>query len=72
MGYHSTDLPMSQPCNHNNAHAFAKHADCFIDTEVKLGATLGPYDSNPFSTQCNTSSLNTVEKSNSTDRKWLI
>ena len=72
IGYHSTDLPISQPCNHNNAHAFAKRVDCFIDTEVKLGATLGPYDSNPFSTQCYTSPLNTVEKSNSTDRRVIV
>ena len=72
IGYHSTDLPISQPCNHNNAHAFAKHVDCFIDTEVKLGATLGPYDANPFSTQCYTSPLNTVEKSNSTDRRVIV
>ena len=51
INYSSDTEPSMPPRNYYSAHAYATHVDKFICEEIAHGATLGPFETNPFESQ---------------------
>ena len=58
--------------NHRGAVEFSDKVDRYLETEIKLGAVMGPFDTSPFDVPCKLSPLNTVEKKDSEDRRVIL
>ena len=74
LGYFSDSPPISQSRNHSGAISFPHDVDEFISKEVSLGATIGPFNFDPFSFpwHCCYSPLNTVPKRDSNKRRIIV
>lgn len=57
VGFTAPHLPLSSRQNHGSALSSLQIIDSFVDTECHLGATCGPFTSNPFCTDIVTSPL---------------
>ena len=56
--------------NHSSALKFPEHVHSYIETEMKYGAILGPFNHHPF--QCHVSPFLTREKPNSSNRRVIL
>lgn len=65
-------LPQVPATNHSSALRYAPHVDRYIFKEVSKGAMLGPFATNPLSTELVTSPLQTVDKKESTERRVVV
>ncbi|KAL9965660.1 hypothetical protein ACROYT_G029497 [Oculina patagonica] len=62
IGYVRNSLPVTQQRNHQGATLFPEAIDKYLQTERSYGAVLGPFASNPFSSDVVLSPLNSVPK----------
>ena len=58
--------------NHAGARNFSKEIEKYIKKEVTYGAVLGPFTENPFEDRLYLSPLNSVPKSDSTERRVIL
>ena len=58
--------------NHAGARNFSKEVEKYIKKEVTYGAVLGPFTENPFEDRLYLSPLNSVPKSDSTERRVIL
>ena len=58
--------------NHKGATEFENQIDAYIKREIETGSTLGPFDSNPLTGKLFTSSLNSVDKKGSGERRVIL
>ena len=58
--------------NHAGARNFPREIEKYIKKEMSYGAILGPFKSNPFTDALTLSPLNSVPKSNSTERRIIM
>lgn len=58
--------------NHPSATNYQAHVEDYINSEIALGAILGPFDDVPFQPWCNTAPLMTREKANGIDRRIIV
>ena len=57
VGYAAADLPVSSHHNHGSALSSPQTIDSFLDTECHIGATCGPFITNPLCADLVTSPL---------------
>ena len=57
--------------NHKGALEFDSDTDSYIEKECHLGALIGTFANNPLSIELFTSSINSIPKSGSTDRRFI-
>jgi hypothetical protein len=57
---------------HKGAVYYPDAVNAFLDSEVSLGATLGPFDNNPLMSPLTLSPLNTVDKDNGRKRRVIV
>jgi hypothetical protein len=72
IGYDKDTLPVSKGNNHKGATEFSDCINSYLKKEVSLGATLGPFSSNPFLVPLAISPLNTVPKGGTSDRRVIM
>ncbi|KAI8490524.1 cytoplasmic pattern recognition receptor signaling pathway in response to virus [Branchiostoma belcheri] len=73
LGYTSTSPLRPSKRNHNSALVYDSAVDDYIRTEVRLGATHGPFDRPPFEhSSVMTSPLQTVSKRGSNRRRVVL
>ena len=72
VGYTKDALPVTNLHNHKSAIDYYEHVDNFIETEVNLGATAGPFASNPLKTLLAISPLLTVSKRDTCVRRIVL
>jgi len=58
--------------NHKGAEEFPEEVNTYLGKEAKNSAILGPFKSNPFSSQIKVSPLNTVPKKDTTERRVIL
>ena len=56
--------------NHSSALKFPDHVQNYIETEMKYGAIIGPFENFPF--QCHVSPFLTRDKPNSSNRRVIL
>ena len=71
LGYSARVLPKGAVSNHSGATVFSRETDAYISNEVELGAMLGPFDSNPLSTELTVSPINSIPKRGSDSRRFI-
>jgi len=58
--------------NHSGAEQFPEEINSYLEAESKNDAILGPFKSNPFSTQLKVSPLNSVPKKDTSERRVIL
>jgi len=71
VGYAARSLPKGALSNHSGATVFSRETEAYISNEVELGAILGPFDSNPLSSQLTISPINSIPKRGSDSRRFI-
>ena len=68
------DYPMLVPANTNHLRAtlFPEAIDAYVEKELRLGATIGPFTVPPFLGRIGVSPLSTRPKRNSTERQVIM
>lgn len=72
VGYHSLSPPDSVEHNHPSARQHLAAVKKFVDTELALGALVGPFSNPPFTPWCRCSPLMTRPKRESTERRVIV
>lgn len=72
INYTATFLPQPTPTNHQSALEFPDHVQEFLDTECRLGAMLGPFDSPPYTPWFQISPMMTRPKKDSHKRRVIV
>ena len=70
---HDEDTPLElRGCNHRGATEFEEVIDKYIEKEIRLGATIDPFENIPFKCPVAISPLSTRPKKDSTDRHIIM
>jgi len=72
IGFDSLYLPVSSRRNHNSANTYSAAVDQYVNKEVTLGATQGPFRLPPFGNDFVASPLQTVPKGDEGDRRVVV
>jgi hypothetical protein len=72
VNHQGVDIPTSCPRNHSGARFHSKAIDKYIVKEASYGAVLGPFHHNPINTPLALSTLNSVPKKDSADRRVIV
>ena len=64
--------PMPATINHSGANMFPEAIQDYLETEISLGATLGPFSIPPFISRIGVSPLNTRPKRDSVKRRVIL
>lgn len=70
--YTGPAIPVRPVINHPSAVNFHSHVLRYIETELELGALVGPFDRPPFDPWCNIAPLMSRPKHNTDDRRIIV
>lgn len=72
VGHFGTPFSSAVKRNHSGATNFPDYIRKYLKTELCYGAVLGPFKSNPFTTNMALSPINTVPKKDSIERRVIV
>ena len=70
--YQNSTFPVTDSRTHLGALQYPTAVDAYLSTEILQGAVIGPFASNPFSSDIATSPLNSVPKVDSSERRIIL
>ena len=72
INYDGGELGDTKPINHKGARQFVAEVDRYIEKELRLGAIIGPFSSNPLDCEIKLNPLNTTPKRDSQERRVIV
>ena len=64
--------PTPAECNHQGATMYPEQVDTYLEKEIRMGATIGPFDIPPFLGRIGISPISTRQKRDSTSRRIIL
>ena len=72
VSYNSEENPVPAEINHRGATMFPHHIEAYLQKEIRLDATIGPFKIPPFVNRIGISPLSTCPKKSSTERRTIL